>query len=84
MHIPPVRVDFFIKTENPLPQGEEFLLNLQLPGLSGTMKIDCQVAEIKDQAGVSDKGPSGMVVKFSGITEKDDQVLKEYIRKITG
>jgi uncharacterized protein (TIGR02266 family) len=70
----------YIKTNNPLKQDEELLLKLQLPGLSEPLKINCAVAWSRKKDGDTDNGHSGMGIKFLEITEKDKQVLRQYIR----
>ncbi|MBW1729399.1 MAG: TIGR02266 family protein [Deltaproteobacteria bacterium] len=69
----------FIKTENPLRPGRQFLLKLQLPGLKEPLQIQCEVVWArKREGGASDK-PPGMGVKFCEISEKDYQLLKQYV-----
>ncbi len=68
----------FIKTDNPLEPGEQFVLKLQLPGLTDPMKIKCEVAWARKQGGETDD-PNGMGVKFVEITNKDNQALKQYL-----
>jgi len=68
----------FITTENPFEQGEQFLLELQLPGLSDSMKIKCEVAWARKQGEETDD-PNGMGVKFVEITKRDNQTLKQYL-----
>ena len=72
----------FIKAKNPLKQGEQFMLNLQLPDLPEPMKIKCQVAWVKKEEGDADAHPSGMGVKFIEMSDKDSQTLKKYIKSI--
>jgi uncharacterized protein (TIGR02266 family) len=74
----------FIKTVTPLGEGEEFLLQLQLPGLPEPLGIRCQVAWAKMEAreGDRDARPAGMGIKFLDITEEDREILKPYIRAI--
>jgi len=69
----------FIRTENPLKHGEQFLLKLQLPGLSDPMKIKCEVASTRKQAEKTDGPPYGMGVKFIQMTKKDNQTLRQYL-----
>jgi uncharacterized protein (TIGR02266 family) len=68
----------FIRTENPLEHGEQFLLKLQLPGLSEPMPIKCEVAWTRKQ-GEDTEYPNGMGVKFIEITKGDKQALKQYL-----
>jgi CRP/FNR family cyclic AMP-dependent transcriptional regulator len=74
----------FISSSKPLNQGETFILKLQLPNLPEPMKILCEVSSVKKQTGVTDKGPSGMVVRFNKISEKDLKTINQYLEEITG
>jgi CRP/FNR family transcriptional regulator len=70
----------FIRTENPLKQGEQFLLNLQLPGLSDPMKIKCEVAWTRKEKEATDY-PTGMGVRFLEMTKEDNRTLKQYLNQ---
>jgi uncharacterized protein (TIGR02266 family) len=59
-----------IRTENPLKQGEHFLLKLQLPGLSDPMRIKCEVTWSRKKAEEMDDSPTGMGVAFIEITKR--------------
>jgi len=72
----------FIKAKNPLKQGEQFMLSLQLPDLPEPMKIKCQVAWAKKEEGVAGEHPPGMGVKFTEVSDKDSQTLKKYIKSV--
>lgn len=74
----------FIKTKKPLKQHEEFLLKMQLPGLSEPLKINCAVAWVRKKAGDTDNSPPGMGIKFLEMTEKNKQALRKYIEKEYG
>ncbi len=74
----------FISTSKPLNQGEKFFLKLQLPGFSEPMRILCEVSSVKTQTGGTDKGPSGMVVRFSKISEKDLKTINQYLQEMIG
>jgi uncharacterized protein (TIGR02266 family) len=74
----------FISTSKPLNQGEKFFLKLQLPGLSEPMRILCEVSSVKTQTGDTGKGPSGMVVRFSKINEKDLKTINQYLQEMIG
>lgn len=71
-----------IRTENPLKKSERFLLNLQLPDLPNPLKIKCEVAWAIKQEEDPDNRPSGMGVKFSEMSGKDNQILKQYLEKL--
>jgi uncharacterized protein (TIGR02266 family) len=68
----------FLRTENPLKEGERFSLNLQLPDIPDPLEIQCEVAWARKQG---DKGKviAGMGVKFCKMAEKDSQILKQYL-----
>ena len=74
------RGSLFIRTENPLEQGEQFLLKLQLPGLSDPIRIKCEVASSREKAERTDDSPAGMGVTFVEMTKKDNQMLKQYLK----
>jgi len=68
----------FIRTKNPLKEGERFSLNLQLPDIPDRLEIQCEVAWARKQ-GDEGKVIAGMGVKFCKMTEKDSQILKQYL-----
>ena len=72
----------FIRTEKPLNKGEEFLLNLQLAGMSEAMEIRCRVAWERRPGVDPALGPAGMGIQFLEMSKEDDQALKQYIQKI--
>jgi uncharacterized protein (TIGR02266 family) len=72
----------FIRTKNPLDIGEQFFIELRLPGLEGVLKAKCEVVWARRETGASGEKPAGMGVKFCEITEKNLQVLRNYIRQI--
>lgn len=69
----------FIKTGNPRKEGEQFLLKLQLPGLSDSVKIKCEVVRTIEKGKEIHDSSSGMEVRFVDITKKNHQMLKEYL-----
>ena len=71
----------FIKTENPFPNGEKFLLNLQLPDIPEPLKINCEVVWVRAQRD-DEKKPPGMGVKFGEMSKNDNQILQRYLKKI--
>ena len=71
----------FIKTGNPFPHGEKFLLNLQLPDIPEPLKVDCEVVWARAQGG-DERRPPGMGVKFCEMSKNDKQVLHRYLREI--
>ena len=70
-----------VRTENPLKQGEQFLLKLQLPGLSDSIKIKCEVVWSTDKS-KKKSGPPIMGVKFAEMTKKNYQMLKHYLQNV--
>ena len=73
----------FIKTNNPLPKGEAFLLRLQLPGLPEPLKIQCTVTWVNTQEEGKGNKPPGMGIQFGEINREDSQVLDKYIASFT-
>ena len=72
----------FIATENPLKEGEEFLVKLELPGLSDDIVIKSEVIWTRKKAEASDVYPTGMGVKFLEMTKDNNKALKRYLRDI--
>jgi type IV pilus assembly protein PilZ len=72
----------FIITENPLQQGEQFLLKLQLPGLSDSVKVKSEVAWTRKKSKKPETSPPGMGVKFIDITKKNHIMLEQYLKEI--
>ncbi|MBW1919367.1 MAG: TIGR02266 family protein [Deltaproteobacteria bacterium] len=72
----------FIRTEKPLPQGEKFMLKLQLPGVTEPLKINCEVAWSRSGGEAAGKYPPGMGVKFLEMSRKDKEALGEYLRQV--
>jgi CRP/FNR family transcriptional regulator, cyclic AMP receptor protein len=73
----------FVKTDNPLPRGDKFLLKLQLPNVGQTLSIQCQVAWAKKPGDLAPPGANGMGIRFVEMDEKDEQVLRRYVQEIT-
>jgi CRP/FNR family cyclic AMP-dependent transcriptional regulator len=71
----------FIRTENPLPQGEKFFLKLQLPDVSEPLKINCEVVWSRRKSEATDTRPPGMGVKFLEMSRQDSDVLQKYLAK---
>ena len=68
-----------IKTENPLPQGHQFNLKLQVPGKQDPIQLKCEVVWSQKREESSPQKQSGMGVKFCEIAKKDLEFLKKYI-----
>ena len=73
----------FIKTPNPLPSGELFLLKLQLPDIAEPLKIKCRVAWQRKEAQETEAQPNGMGIKFEEMGKNDSNILNNYIREVT-
>jgi len=69
----------FIKTENPLGPGQQFLVKLQLPDVPDPLQIKCEVIWTRKRESSKPNSPPGMGVKFSEISERDHKVLKEFL-----
>ena len=71
----------FIATDNPLEQGQHFVLQLQLPGAPEPIQIKCEVvwASTKRE-GIDQQTAVGMGVKFLEMTKKDHQVLQFHLK----
>lgn len=71
----------FIRTGNPLPKGEEFVLKLQLPGIADPLKVQCQVAWEKRQGAEEETAPPGMGVRFMEMNKGDGDLLKAFVEQ---
>jgi uncharacterized protein (TIGR02266 family) len=74
----------FIKTQNPLREGEHFLLKLQLPDIPEPMRISCEVVWSREHPEAGDKMPAGMGVKFAEMSRKDRETLNAFLSRIPG
>lgn len=74
----------FVKTEKPLPQGEQFVLRLQLPDLPDPLRMSCEVVWARSPAEAKPKEPAGMGVRFIEMSPKDRDVLKRYLSGVSG
>ncbi|UCD87913.1 MAG: TIGR02266 family protein [Desulfobacterales bacterium] len=72
----------FIKTEQPLKKGEDFLAKLELPGLSDPVVIKCEVIWTRKREEETDVYPAGMGVKFIEMTKENNKILRKYLRDI--
>jgi uncharacterized protein (TIGR02266 family) len=71
---------FFIKTENPLSPGDQFLLKLQLPEAPDAIQINCDAIWARKKEQSQPGRPPGMGVKFREISKRDHKFLEEYIQ----
>lgn len=74
----------FVKTDKPLPAGEQFLLRLQLPNFPEPLKISCEVVWARNRGEATEKEPAGMGVKFLEMNKKENEMLKQYLGRISG
>jgi type IV pilus assembly protein PilZ len=72
----------FIKTENPLEEGEDFLVKLELPGLADPILIKCEVIWRREKEEETDIYPAGMGVRFIEMTKENNKILRKYLRDI--
>jgi len=68
----------FIKTEKPYTKGEQFMLDLQLPEISETLTVTCEVAWSRKGWDIN-QNPPGMGVKFVDMPDGDRRILSEYV-----
>ena len=73
----------FLKTENFLNPGSQFLLKLQLPNISNSIQIHCEVVWARKNEKSLPNQPAGMGVKFTKISKTDYQILKQFIADAT-
>ncbi len=71
----------FIKTSNPLPEGESFILKLKLPGLADALKINCVVVWVNQDETRTDM-PVGMGLRFVDMDKNERLILDKYIDSI--
>jgi uncharacterized protein (TIGR02266 family) len=74
----------FIKTQNPLGEGEHFLLKLQLPDIPEPMRISCEVVWSREHPEAGDRMPAGMGVRFVEMSRKDRETLNAFLSRIPG
>ena len=71
----------FIKTSNPLPEGESFILKLKLPGLDDVIKINCTVSWVNRDESKPDV-PVGMGLRFVDMNKDERLILERYVDSI--
>lgn len=71
----------FIKTAKPLPEGERFLLKLNLPDNADPIEIESEVSWNRTETDDPVKQPPGMGIKFIEISSADRHRLKEELFK---
>ena len=72
----------FIKTAKPLPEGERFLLKLNLPDDADPIEIESEVSWSRAKTDDPSQQPPGMGIKFVNIRTEDRHRLKEEIIKM--
>ncbi len=72
----------FIKTENLLSVGQQFLLKLQIPDVPEPLQSNCQLIWLRKQREETKGRPAGMGAKFLEMPAKDTQILKQYLKEI--
>jgi len=70
-----------IRTENPLPPGHQFRLQMQIPDRQKPIQVKCEVVWSRKKEESPSGKASGMGVKFCEISENDLKFLKEYVSK---
>lgn len=71
----------FIKTSKPFAIGEQFVLNLNLPGSSESIKIKCKVSWNQTEKEDLAEHPPGMGVEFIELNSADRQRLRAALIK---
>lgn len=71
----------FIKTDKPLPEGENLNLKLRLPELKEPLNINCLVVWVNKKKPGTDM-PSGMGLQFLDMNENIRMTLFKYIKAI--
>jgi uncharacterized protein (TIGR02266 family) len=69
----------FISTQHILSEGEKFLLKLQLPGISESIEVNCEVVWTRAQRETENR-PPGMGIRFCEMTKEDRQILSQYLQ----
>jgi uncharacterized protein (TIGR02266 family) len=71
----------FIRTDNPLKEGEQFSLKLQLPDFSEPIRATCEVVWAREHKEAENR-PPGMGVKFCELTEAHRRLLNQYLQSL--
>ena len=69
----------FLKTATPLAKGTQFLLKLQLPGVTKPLQIQSEVVWSRDRNQAEAGHPPGMGVKFLTLSDADEAVLRDFL-----
>lgn len=68
----------FVVTEHLLNQGQEFLVKMEIPGVSAPLQIKCEVVWTRNREDGQPEKLPGMGVKFSKISKKDYKILRRF------
>jgi uncharacterized protein (TIGR02266 family) len=71
-----------IITKRPLPKGEAFSLGLKMPGLLDPVKINSEVAWVRESDKEKGEGVFRMGVRFLEMSEQDNDMLKQYVNTV--
>ena len=71
-----------IRTRNPLEKGKKFPMELYLPGLGETMKINCEVAWSRGPAVERGGDACTMGIRFHEMDETHGELLKHFINTV--
>ena len=71
-----------LRTKSPLEKGKRFPLEMYLPGLQETMKINCEVAWSKGPAEEQGRDHFTMGVRFNEMKKADSELLKHFINTV--
>ncbi|MFH1984629.1 MAG: cyclic nucleotide-binding domain-containing protein [Pseudomonadota bacterium] len=70
----------FIRSQQVMPKGEQFLLKLDIPGGGETLQIGCEVAWSRPAEKADADNPAGMGVKFIQIGASERSHLKTALK----
>jgi len=69
----------FIKSEKPLAKNFEFLLKLQLPGISDPLQIKSKVILQRNPEDCKSNHPPGMGIEFKNMSIQDRKFLDDFV-----
>jgi len=72
----------FLRTDNPLAEGETFLLKLNLHTIPDTLIINCEIIWSRKKEESTPKRPAGMGIQFGEMSKKDRQTLTLYLQNL--
>jgi uncharacterized protein (TIGR02266 family) len=71
-----------IITKKPLRKGEAFFLGLKMPGLLDPVKINSEVAWVREPDKEKGEGVYRMGVRFLEMSEQDNDMLNHYVNTV--